>query len=70
MQGSVTDTALMILVPLYSTAHLVHCNVWEYMSFGSLYASWLTLIHSECENPPKALKHLKGQLSADSKFVV
>ena len=41
----------MILVPLYSTAHLVHCNVWEYMSFGSLYASWLTLIHSECEFP-------------------
>ena len=46
-----TDTALMILVPLYSTAHLVHCNVWEYMSFGSLYASWLTLIHSECKSP-------------------
>ena len=46
-----TDTALMILVPLYSTAHLVHCNVWEYMSFGSLYASWLTLIHSECAIP-------------------
>ena len=66
-----TDTALMILVPLYSTAHLVHCNVWEYMSFGSLYASWLTLIHSECNSPlPKTLKHLKGQLSADSKFVV
>ena len=51
-----TDTALMILVPLYSTAHLVHCNVWEYMSFGSLYASWLTLIHSECDSPlPKTL---------------
>ena len=48
----------MILVPLYSTAHLVHCNVWEYMSFGSLYASWLTLIHSECEkkNFPKPEK--------------
>ena len=60
VQGSVTDTALMILVPLYSTAHLVHCNVWEYMSFGSLYAAWLTLIHSECKSPlplPKALKH-------------
>ena len=64
-----TDTALMILVPLYSTAHLVHCNVWEYMSFGSLYASWLTLIHSECKSP-QSLETFEGQLSADSKFVV
>jgi hypothetical protein len=26
--GSVLDTILMILIPLYSTALLVHCNVW------------------------------------------
>merc|ERR1712023_567746 len=32
---SLTDTVLMIL------------NVWTYMTFGSLYANWLTLIHSE-----------------------
>ena len=37
----------MIVGPLFATAHLVHCNVWTYMAFGSLYANWLCLIHSE-----------------------
>lgn len=46
--GSVTDTVCMILIPLFLTANLVRtCNVWTYMAFGSLYANWLTLIHSE-----------------------
>jgi len=46
--GSLPDTIIMILIPLFSTAHLVRtCNVWSYMAFGSLYANWLTLIHSE-----------------------
>jgi hypothetical protein len=45
--GSPADTFLMILVPLLCTAHLVHTNVWSYMTFGSLYANWLCLIHSE-----------------------
>jgi hypothetical protein len=30
----------MILIPLYITANLVHCNVWTYMAFGSTYANW------------------------------
>jgi sterol desaturase/sphingolipid hydroxylase (fatty acid hydroxylase superfamily) len=46
--GSLTDTFCMILIPLFSTANLVRtCNVWTYMAFGSIYANWLTLIHSE-----------------------
>lgn len=46
--GSPTDTICMILIPLISTAHIVRtCNVWTYMAFGSSYACWLTLIHSE-----------------------
>mmetsp|Transcript_19355 Transcript_19355/g.33214 ORF Transcript_19355/g.33214 Transcript_19355/m.33214 type:complete len:401 (-) Transcript_19355:168-1370(-) len=46
--GSVADTAIMILFPLFCTAHIVRkCNVWTYMAFGSTYANWLTLIHSE-----------------------
>jgi len=46
--GSVADTVLMILIPLYATACIVSdCNVWTYMAFGSMYANWLTLIHSE-----------------------
>merc|ERR1712146_735383 len=49
--GSETDTILMILVPLFVTAQLVHCNVWSYMAFGSLYANWLVLIHSEYAHP-------------------
>lgn len=46
-----TDTFLMILVPLVITARLVDANVWSYMAFGSLYANWLTLIHSEHAHP-------------------
>jgi hypothetical protein len=45
--GSSTDTFLMILIPLMTTARLVNANVWSYMVFGSLYANWLTLIHAE-----------------------
>jgi alternative squalene epoxidase len=49
--GSVADTFCMILVPLAITARLVNANVWSYMAFGSLYANWLTLIHSEFVHP-------------------
>lgn len=50
--GSAADTTLMILVPLYVTALTVRgTNVWTYMAFGSLYANWLTLIHSEWAHP-------------------
>lgn len=46
--GSVVDTFCMIIVPLLGTAHIVRtANVWTYMAFGSTYACWLTLIHSE-----------------------
>ncbi|KAL7469190.1 hypothetical protein ACHAXS_009444 [Conticribra weissflogii] len=50
--GSVPDTVLMILLPLFLTAHIVRtCNVWTYMAFGSIYANWLTFIHSEVTFP-------------------
>jgi sterol desaturase/sphingolipid hydroxylase (fatty acid hydroxylase superfamily) len=49
--GSIGDTVCMILIPLYITANLVHCNVWSYMAFGTIYANYLTLIHSEYYNP-------------------
>lgn len=45
--GSPGDTFLMILIPLMVTARIVPANVWSYMTFGSLYANWLCLIHSE-----------------------
>lgn len=50
--GSLTDTICMIIIPLFITAHIVRtANVWTYMAFGSSYASWLTLIHSEYAFP-------------------
>ena len=49
--GSLTDTFLMILIPLFITAQVVHTNVWTYMTFGSLYANWLSLIHAEYAHP-------------------
>jgi sterol desaturase/sphingolipid hydroxylase (fatty acid hydroxylase superfamily) len=49
--GSIADTFCMILIPLFITKEIVHCNVWSYMAFGSLYANWLTLIHAEFTHP-------------------
>lgn len=58
--GSMLDTICMILIPLYATANLVHTNVWSYMVFGSLYANWLTLIHSEYTFPWDLIFHRIG----------
>ena len=41
----------MIVLPLFTTKSIVHCNVWSYMAFGTLYANWLCLIHSETHHP-------------------
>jgi len=49
--GSIGDTVLMILVPLYITANFVNANVWSYMAFGTTYSTWLCLIHSEYSHP-------------------
>jgi sterol desaturase/sphingolipid hydroxylase (fatty acid hydroxylase superfamily) len=50
--GSVLDTICMILIPLICTAQIMNTvNVWTYMAFGSSYANWLTLIHSEYAFP-------------------
>jgi sterol desaturase/sphingolipid hydroxylase (fatty acid hydroxylase superfamily) len=46
--GSFLDTICMVVIPLFLTSQIVrNCNVWTYMSFGSSYSCWLTLIHSE-----------------------
>ena len=55
--GSVPDTFCMILVPLATTAQLLHANVWEYMLFGSLWSAWLCLIHSEARARVPSAKH-------------
>ena len=59
--GDFLDTVFMILIPLYSTcltmAYILgrDVSVWSYMIFGSLYANYLCLIHSEYEHPWDAL---------------
>jgi alternative squalene epoxidase len=59
--GSLLDTLCMINLPLFVTAHLVrNANVWTYMTFGSTYACWLTLIHSEYVFPWDAAFRLLG----------
>jgi sterol desaturase/sphingolipid hydroxylase (fatty acid hydroxylase superfamily) len=58
--GSLTDTLLMIIVPFVIVARLVPANVWSYMTFGSLYANWLVLIHSEFHHPWDGLFHRIG----------
>mmetsp|Transcript_19300 Transcript_19300/g.27918 ORF Transcript_19300/g.27918 Transcript_19300/m.27918 type:complete len:370 (-) Transcript_19300:292-1401(-) len=65
--GSIADTFFMILVPLFCTANIVRtCNVWTYMAFGSIYANWLTLIHSEYVLPwDKAFRKLGMGTPAD-----
>eukprot|EP01035_Chromulina_nebulosa_P019974 gene19974-25943_t len=35
----------------FTNPRIVPANVWSYMAFGSLYANWLTLIHSEYSHP-------------------
>lgn len=49
--GSLADTTCMIIVPLVVVARVVPSNVWSYMTFGSMYANWLVLIHSEFAHP-------------------
>jgi hypothetical protein len=58
--GSFADTLFMIVIPLYITSKCVNANVWSYMAFGSLYANWLTLIHSEYKNPWDGMFRLIG----------
>jgi alternative squalene epoxidase len=58
--GSFLGTVCMIVVPLYATANLVHCNVWSYMAFGSTYTASLTLIHSEYTFPWDGVFHSLG----------
>uniref|UniRef100_A0A7S2EFZ8 Fatty acid hydroxylase domain-containing protein n=1 Tax=Trieres chinensis TaxID=1514140 RepID=A0A7S2EFZ8_TRICV len=59
--GSLPDTIIMILIPLYITANVIRtCNVWTYMAFGSTYANWLTLIHSEYALPWDGIFRMLG----------
>eukprot|EP01064_Diplonema_japonicum_P015145 TRINITY_DN22909_c0_g1_i1.p1 TRINITY_DN22909_c0_g1~~TRINITY_DN22909_c0_g1_i1.p1 ORF type:complete len:303 (+),score=8.20 TRINITY_DN22909_c0_g1_i1:25-909(+) len=49
--GSLADTFLMIIVPLFATQRIVAANLWSYITFGTVFSSWLVLIHSEWHHP-------------------
>lgn len=49
--GSLIDTFLMIIVPLFITAQTIYCSLWSYIIFGNIYSIMLTLIHSEYHHP-------------------
>lgn len=58
--GTCFDTIVMILIPLYCTAHTVHTDVFSYMTFGTIYANWLVLIHAEYDHMWDPLCRLIG----------
>ena len=49
--ASIKDVIVLIIFPLYITANLIHTNTWTYMAFGTIYSSYLMLIHSEYKHP-------------------
>ena len=49
--GHIFDTTLMILIPLYLTANLVHANCGSYIVFGTTYSAYLMILHSEYALP-------------------
>jgi len=67
--GSMADTTLMIIVPFIVVARLVPANVWDYMTFGSLYANWLCLIHSEWVHPWEGVFKMLGLGTASDHHV-
>ena len=49
--ASIKDVMILIIFPLYITTNLIHTNTWTYMTFGTIYSSYLMLIHSEYKHP-------------------
>ena len=49
--GHFYDTTLMILVPLYAAANVVHSSCPGYIAFGTTYATYLMLLHAEYALP-------------------
>jgi len=50
--GSPLDTASLILIPLFITAQMCRSvSNWDFIAFGTLYATQFTLIHCEFEHP-------------------
>ena len=65
--GNYVDTICMILIPLYTTCMTLslcgrNVSVWSYMIFGSIYANYLCLIHSEYEHVWDKYHHIHHRL--------
>lgn len=50
-KGSVLDTSLMVLLPMFFTLQVFHTNCLTLQIFGSFYSSYLILIHADYEHP-------------------
>jgi len=48
--GSLQDTTIMILIPLYITSQVIHINTITYICFGSIYSMYLSLIHADYDH--------------------
>jgi len=49
-KGSVLDTSLMVLLPMFITLQVFHANCVTLQIFGSFYSSYLILIHADYEH--------------------
>ena len=49
-QGSILDTILMVLLPLFFTLQVIQTNCLTLQIFGSFYSSYLILIHANYEH--------------------
>lgn len=50
--AGLVDQVCIVQIPMMLTAYLVpNCNIWTYMTFGSTYFGWQSLVHSEYAFP-------------------
>lgn len=62
--GSVVDTTTLIIAPLFAMSRLVHATTYEYMVFGVVWSTLLTLIHSPSDHVWETTLLWKGCLLA------
>jgi len=63
--GSLADTTMLILLPLFCTMRaLSFVATWSYIAFGFVYSTWFLLIHSEWPHPLDGLAGAVGVYTA------
>lgn len=67
--GSNLDTLVLIVFPLFTGAQLFNLNNWSYVVFGTVYASYLMMIHSEFPHGYDAFLRTLGVYVAEDHHV-